>query len=346
MCELIDWLYMELSAITKSIGKYVFPVLILIAGIVLLSEGMKSTSIERVECGVETIDVTVEQNEYFKFGGYGLFAMAVVLFLFNIRVINRVVALILALTVFPLVFGIASYYTYDAVETQVAWEDEKDRVEKAIKQNLKDIRDAQLEFKLKYGRYATDLNELENFLRHEKVANIKKQGTPPDRKIMLKEAFLLGEDTTTFLIDKITELQAVKLGNIARDPSKQELINELFTDPAKKQQFMELASIIRDTTYVDVVDKLFIGPEAKKRDENYPFDLDSVKFRPFSGGEIEFWMRADSLMREDSTFVHVFMVKDPQPYKKRYLDPDAECQPRDTLTMGSLTSTSTNGNWK
>jgi hypothetical protein len=336
---------MKASDITSLAGKFVFPILMLIVGLALLITSQSITEVENVECldSYEPL-VTIEQTNYFKYAAYGFFALALIFGLFIAEVINRIVAIVLGIGVFPVLVVVMVYMNINSVKDELAWKSEKTEVYAATKQRMKDIRDAQLEYKVKYGRYAPNLDILVNFLRNDKVANIKKEGTPPDRKITLKEAFLLGYDTTTFLLGNITELQAVMLAEIARNPAKQEEINRVFKGGPELDLLMDLKRIVRDTTYVSVMDKLFTGATAKVSNRTHAFQLDSLAFRPYSGGKIAFWMRADSLQKNDSVYAPVFLVKDLQPYKFRYLDND--CKPRDTLMIGSLTSTSTNGNWK
>jgi hypothetical protein len=139
-------------------------------------------------------------------------------------------------------------------------------------------------------------------------------------------------------------MDAVRLGAIARDGSKADLIDQLFKNPVEKKQFLELAALVRDTTYIPVTEKLFTGGSAKNRDENFPFDLDSLPWRPWSGGKVKLVMITDSIAKNDSVYAPVFLVKDPSPFKFEYLDD--ECKSRDTLIIGSLSSSSTNGNWK
>lgn len=131
------------------------------------------------------------------------------------------------------------------------------------------------------------------------------------------------------------------LREIHQKPKK---LAEFFKNSPDLALFMDLKRIIRDTTYVSVMDKLFTGATAKTSNRSYPFELDSLPYRPYSGGKVVFWMRTDSLQKNDSVYAPVFLVKDIQPYKVNYLDSD--CKARDTLMIGSLTSTSTNGNWK
>lgn len=337
--------FMNLNDLGKLVGKFVFPILMLAAGIALVLTGMSTAEIENVECKGEIIPkMEVQQTDYFRYAGYGFLLLSVISALFVANIINRLTAIILAITVFPAIFAVMSWMSVDSVQEQLAWREQKEIIYAATKQRLKDIRDAQVEYKVKYSRYAPSFDKLIHFLENDKVANIKKEGTPPDRKITLKEAYLLGYDTIKFLINDITELQAVMLGQIARDPARQQEINELFGNSPTKVQFLELSKIIRDTSYVSVIDKLFFGPSAKTRDENFPFQLDSLPYRPLSGGKIALTMIVDSLQKADSVYAPVFLVKDPAPFKFRYLDDD--CKPRDTLMIGSLTSTSTNGNWK
>jgi uncharacterized membrane protein YphA (DoxX/SURF4 family) len=339
---------MKLSDITGLIGKYIFPVLLLLIGVGLLMAGMQATVVENVECNGEILpSQSIEQTDYFRYAGFGFMALAIISTLFVAGVITRMVAIILSITVFPATFAVLSWFSIQSVDEQLEWQNKKDLVYQATKQRMKDIRDAQVEYKVKYNRYAADFAELTRFLRDDKVANIKKEGTPPDRKITLKEAFLLGFDTVKFLIPNstISEMEAVKLGAIARDESRREEIERLFgSNEKQKKDFLSLASIIRDTTYISVTEKLFTGSGAKTRDPKFPFQLDSLEYRPFSGAKVKLMMIADSIQKNDTVYAPVFLVKDPMPFKFNFLDD--ECKSRDTLIIGSLTSTSTNGNWK
>lgn len=338
---------MKPSDLIQLATKYIFPLLLVLVGLALVMMGAGSDEIKNVECLGEIVpSKTVEQTDYFKYAGYSFLLLSVVTALFVAGIIKRTVAVVLGITVFPALGAYLMYLNYDAVNAQIQWKENKEKVYSATKQRLKDIRDAQVEYKVKYGRYASDFNELMRFLREDKVANIRKEGTPPDRKINLREAYLLGYDTVKFIIpnENIAEMDAVRLGAIARDGSKSDLIDQLFKNPVEKKQFMELAALVRDTTYIPVTEKLFTGGSAKNRDENFPFELDSLPWRPWSGAKVKLVMITDSIAKNDSVYAPVFLVKDPNPFKFEYLDD--ECKSRDTLIIGSLSSTSTNGNWK
>jgi hypothetical protein len=338
---------MKPSDLIQLATKYIFPLLLILVGLALVMMGAGSDEIKNVECLGEIVpSKTVEQTDYFKYAGYSFLLLSVVTALFVAGIIKRTVAVVLGITVFPVLGAYLMYLNYDAVNAQIQWKENKEKVYSATKQRLKDIRDAQVEYKVKYGRYSPDFNELMRFLREDKVANIRKEGTPPDRKINLREAYLLGYDTIKFIIpnENIAEMDAVRLGAIARDGSKADLIDQLFKNPVEKKQFMELAALVRDTTYIPVTEKLFTGGSAKNRDENFPFELDSLPWRPWSGGKVKLVMITDSIAKNDSVYAPVFLVKDPSPFKFEYLDD--ECKSRDTLIIGSLSSSSTNGNWK
>lgn len=327
-------------------SKFIIPILLLVAGVYLLILSSETEVYKNVECGDQILDSkTVEQTTYFKYAAYAFLAVSIIAFLAVSGLIQRtllvvLVAVILAVDVFYMV-----KFNIGAVEDEIAWKDRKQMVEFETKQRLKDIRNAQLEYKNKYGYYAPTFDNLVEFLKAEKVANIKKQGTPPDRYLSMKEAWLLGEDTNTFIIDerKITEIQAVKLGIIARDSSKA-MINDLFgSNQEARKNFMELSSIVRDTNYVSVIEKVFTGPSAKKRVSDFEFSPDSLPYKPYSGKQ-KFWMKTDSIPKGEG-MDPVFLVKDPKPFAKQYMDRESDCMPRDTLKMGSLSTTSTNGNW-
>ncbi|MFZ5553858.1 MAG: hypothetical protein ACOZCO_12150 [Bacteroidota bacterium] len=204
------------------------------------------------------------------------------------------------------VFG---YLDFRSINDEIKFRAMQKEIQREIKQRLRDIRDAQVEFKNKYGKYAADFAELKKFILTDKTITVKKIGDIPDKitqemldSLGLKEAPEKG----------LTEVQAWIL-------SKKGVIK----------------GFARDTTYQSVMELLFTNEKARatrSADSEYAFNIDSLDIVPFTGGKGKFQMKTDFLTKNNMQ-VPVFLVMELETINK------------DTLLVGSLTEASTSGNW-
>jgi hypothetical protein len=111
---------------------------------------------------------------------------------------------------------VLGYLLWESINKPIRFNKEKDRIEKATIQRLKDIRTAQLAFRSENGRFTGDFDSLITFLKTDSFSVVQAIGSVPDSMIEL-----LGR--------KKAELQALKEGLISRDTIRLSVKDSLFT---------------------------------------------------------------------------------------------------------------------
>jgi hypothetical protein len=284
--------------ISKEFIRYLDTLILLFLGSVMMSIALYKDP-----------DTNFTQNSLFMAGAIALLGMSVISFLYVKDIINKALRIILFGVLFTLCV-VYAYLDFKSINDKIQHDAMVERIEKEVKQRLKDIRDAQLEYMRVNGVYAQDYATLRKFIKEGKTINVKKEGDVPEKVTdeiwaKLKETFP-NDKKYKDRPDKLTEYEAMKLGYIKRD-----------------------------TTYEPVITRLFLNPEAEKRRSAksiYPvFDVDSIGILPFSGGK-EIYMKTGKISKNNIE-TWVILIKDPRPVGK------------DTLMIGSLTDVNTNGNW-
>jgi len=110
---------------------------------------------------------------------------------------------------------VLAYLLWESINKPIRFNREKDRIERATIQRLKDIRTAQLAFRSEHGRFTGDFDSLITFLKTDSFSVVKAIGSVPDSMIEL-----LGR--------KKAELQALKEGLISRDTIRLSVKDSLF----------------------------------------------------------------------------------------------------------------------
>jgi len=111
---------------------------------------------------------------------------------------------------------VLGYLLWESIQKPIRFNKEKDRIEQATIQRLKDIRIAQLAFRSEHGRFTGDFDSLITFLKTDSFSVVQAIGSVPDS--MIEE---LGR--------KKAELQALKEGLISRDTIRLSVKDSLFT---------------------------------------------------------------------------------------------------------------------
>jgi len=248
----------------------------------------------------------IKQTSGFTQGGIVILVMGIISLLYSLDLITRKIHLGLVM-VLAVVAAFLAVASWTSIETTISEIEKKKETDAAVKQGLMDIRDLQVEYMKKYDRYADSFSKLTTFVLTDKLIDRKPWGVVPDRKLNPEEAIQLGYDPMT---------------------AEGERQMESFSD----EEAIKLKLFGYDTTFLDVMDVMFTGADAINKDRAYPFDATKLGNIPMNE-EKEFIMM--TRMLEDSSWA--LMVKDPFPY-----DPFGT---EDTLTIGSLTESKTNGNW-
>jgi hypothetical protein len=108
------------------------------------------------------------------------------------------------------------YLLWESIQKPIRFNKEKDRIEQATIQRLKDIRTAQLAFRSENGRFTGDFDSLITFLKTDSFSVVQAIGSVPDS--MIEE---LGR--------KKAEQQALKEGLISRDTIRLSVMDSLFS---------------------------------------------------------------------------------------------------------------------
>ena len=108
------------------------------------------------------------------------------------------------------------YLLWESIQKPIRFNKEKDRIEQATIQRLKDIRTAQLAFRSEHGEFTGDFDSLITFLKTDSFSVVQAIGSVPDS--MIEE---LGR--------KKAEQQALKEGLISRDTIRLSVMDSLYS---------------------------------------------------------------------------------------------------------------------
>jgi hypothetical protein len=283
--------------IKRKIDQYVFPAIMIVLGLILLIAGSASY-----------------QNGLFLLGGGAILIIGILSVLYNLGIINRIIH-------FSLLFvllGTCSWFAYEdvrSIKDPLDFMAEKDVRYSVVKQRLKDIRDAEVEYQKKYNRYTAGWDTLMNFVRYDSIMEVYSEGHVPDGISQLM-ADSLGVDYFELIVTGLSEWQCIQLARM----------DTIFVDA--NWHFK------RDTFYLPVEDELFLDsiPMSKR---SHPYYLDSLPIVPFTGGKVKFGLSAGFIAKGGGNKAPVFMAIDAMPFDST-----------DVYQVGSMEETSTNGNWK
>ena len=199
------------------IQKYIFPVLVILTGLMLLNTAIFSGT------------GSTSQSGTFLIGSLVVVIMGVVTILYIKEIIKKNTHIIL-LGVMLLSCIILGYNTYSSVETTISEIELKEKIDGHIKQALRDIEIVQLEYKKKYGWYSDNFEELKRFLLNDSVYSISTKGVVPDYKITTEHAKVLGYDPIRdyIEIESYDEQEALKCGLLSKDTSWENVLVKLF----------------------------------------------------------------------------------------------------------------------
>jgi hypothetical protein len=111
---------------------------------------------------------------------------------------------------------VLGYLLWESINKPIRFNREKDRIEQATIQRLKDIRTAQLAYRSEHGRFTGDFDSLITFLKTDSFSVVQAIGSVPDS--MIEE----------YGNRKKAELQALKEGLISRDTIRLSVKDSLF----------------------------------------------------------------------------------------------------------------------
>jgi len=289
-----------------TLTKLFFPLLISILGLVMIFFALSKEPI-----------AGQTQTEWFLYGSIVIFVIGIASTLYMLEMINKILHFTIMGISLIICVALWSMSVTSVAETQAEMI-KIDETKKAVIQGLSDIRDIQVAYKKKTGKYTESFDTLRNFLLEEKtyktvrIFPIDSIQSIPDRKPTLEEAAILGYDPIkdeAKILDGIDEKEAISLG------------------------FLKI-----DTLWFPVLENLFTGKEAAKRKREYVFNINEFEYVPKNKEKIQFVMKVAII----DSVTNYFLAYDPKPITPIGYKDD---QPRDTLKVGSLTENSTTGSW-
>lgn len=280
--------------------KLLFPLIIIVFGLMLVIKGASADP-----------DTEIMQTKGFLYGGLSILAMGIITVLYMLEIINRIVHLGLMVILFIVTVWL-TIRTVTSVKDTITKIELKKTTDKFVQQGLSDIRDIQVSFKKKYGKYAVNFAQLSAFLQKDSIMDVIKSFSP-DYPNGMPEG-------------NIVNPEHIKI--LGYDPIKNEREMEEYDD----EEAIKVGIMISDTTWTPVMNVLFSSKEALEKERTFMFEPGNIAKVPMND-TATFIMAADTL--DDGT--PVFMAKDPFPY-----DPFNK---KDTLMIGSLKESKTTGNW-
>jgi hypothetical protein len=160
-----------MNSLKDQIGKYFFPALLVLIGLLMLITGM-------------------QQNWLFKLGGAAIALVGIVAILNIAGVISKTVSTLLMVVMILGSAGLA-YLNYQSIDDELVFLKKKDLVASHVIQRLKDIRTAELAYKDANGRFTGNWDTLSSFVLTGKIPMIRAFGEKPDT-LSEEEAIVLG----------------------------------------------------------------------------------------------------------------------------------------------------------
>ncbi|HAA00103.1 MAG TPA: hypothetical protein DCD96_00520, partial [Flavobacteriales bacterium] len=146
-------------------GKYFAQILVITLGLVVLMIGMKTDP-----------DTGFKQNSLFVLGGVALLLAGTISTLYVAEVINRMLHTIFLYVLLPIGVITYGYLDYRSIMDEVEYRERVAMVNRETQQRLKDIRDAQVEFRAMYNRYAPSFDSLRWFIQEGRAMVINRLG--------------------------------------------------------------------------------------------------------------------------------------------------------------------------
>jgi hypothetical protein len=194
--------------IGRILGAYLFPILLIAMGLLLLIASGGQTGL-------------------FKMAGLGILIVGILGALYVKGIISRQIQLIVTVVV----AAGAVYFAvmdYTVIQDELAFHREKEKVKTAVVQRLKDIRKAQLAYNKEYGKYANSFDSLLYFLKHDKVSLIKRLGSLPDS--LPTEEMAMEAGIIQGMPEGMTDMEVIEQGLIVRDTVEVDVLNYVFNE--------------------------------------------------------------------------------------------------------------------
>lgn len=243
------------------IGRFLWPVIFLICGIIMLQIAMVPDQVELNNGEM----LAVKQNALFLYGALFFIVGSVVWFLYLFGLINTIIGYLI-MTVMACSSIYLLYRDYKTVNDDVQYLAQYKKMDKDIIARMNDIKEAEVAFKEFYRRYTNNMDTLIDFVKNGKKMSVPNIGSLPERRITAEERdYIYGDNRP---IDKLmTEQEAHALAKSPNPPS-------------------DLLNFKRDTIYLSVLDAIFYDDKfVERRDKFGPelsFHPDSLRYVPYT----------------------------------------------------------------
>lgn len=185
-----------------SLNKYIFPVILIALGILLMAVGAKQWDIDG-------------RLYWFFLASLGVFLVGLLSLFYSMGKIDSKMqkTLMIPAVILCVVF---LYGNVQSIKGKIEYEKERDHIRAQVIQKMKDVRTAQHAFKDAKGTYTNNWSELISFVKSGEVPIYKNIGSIPDSvEGGLQEAIELG--LIVKMPDNMTDEQASAQGLIIRD---------------------------------------------------------------------------------------------------------------------------------
>lgn len=218
----------------RIISKYLFPILLVIIGILLLL-------------------ISGDQNEWFKIGGAAILLVGILGFLFVKGIINRSVQIIIGVLIAVAAIFMA-FKDYDVIDSKLKRDELNKKVNDHVVQRLKDIREAELAYQQEYKVYTDSFDTLIDFLKNGHLSLVKRLGSLPDTVPTEEMAREMG--IIHHMPDSLTDEQVIAAGIIVRDTIKVNPLTYIFEDTNQRDRVSKF--YVDSLPYVPFSDHKFV----------------------------------------------------------------------------------------
>ncbi len=290
--------------------KYSVPALFFIVGLVLLIVG-----------------ITKEQDGMFMMASVLLFIAGGLSVVFSSGTFKTGV-----LYIFGIAAGIAGIFTvvmsYKSVKDTSTYNENYAFCKSISKQNLEDVRYIQKAYADKNGKYLPTWDDVEDFVKNGTVPFVETQGVVPNRKITPEENKFLYTGNPP-IDNNMTEDEAYRLSKWTAGPNYQ----------------ADFSNFKRDTVQVSLMKYKFAGKtyiESREKAGFGPFNADSLRYIPFTGGRETWTMEVLDSVKMGETSFPAIKVYGEIPFASI----KGKNGDREEMYFGSLKTSDTEGSWE
>ena len=265
--------------------KYSIPALLLLIGFALLIFGF-----------------TNAQNMSFKLSAMLMLLAGVLSLLFSSGKLKNVILVIVGV-IAGIIGVILVYISGTEVMTEMDYQEKVKMSETMAKQNLEDVIFIQKAYQAQYGEYADSWDKLVDYVKNGKIDFIVSEGSVPTRRYTEEErAYLYGDNRA--IDNAMTEQEAYRLSKWKEGPNWEKDFRSFKRDTLKVSL---LESKFKSETYEKARDLVGIGK----------FDVDSLRYIPYTKGKREWKLQTKMLTLADSTKAPAIRVMGTLPFTKK-----------------------------